>query len=180
MRRREIGVLASMWVATPWVVHAQGDAARVSAPNAVVISPKLVTSGQPSAAMLAQLGAQGFGAVVYLAPLTVYDAVREEPAILEKQGITFTHIPINFNRPSDADFEAFVAALQGFGDRKVLVHCQVNMRASSMVFLYRTIALKEAPEVAYEAVSRVWSPDGVWKQFIVTQLRKNGVAFDPY
>ena len=51
-------------------------------------------------------------------------------------------------------------------DRKVLVHCQINMRASSLVFLHRTIALKEDPRVAYEAVTAVWSPRGPWRALI--------------
>jgi len=48
-----------------------------------------------------------------------------------------------------------------------------------MVFLYRAIALREDPERAYEAVSRVWKPDDVWRRYIETQLSPYGVAFDP-
>lgn len=66
----------------------------------------------------------------------------------------FINIPIRFDGPTDADFEAFAAALKGLGERKVLVHCQVNLRASSMVFLYRAIVLKEDPKPAYDAVER--------------------------
>jgi hypothetical protein len=62
----------------------------------------------------------------------------------------------------------------------VLVHCQINLRASSMVFLYRAIAKKENPQAAYDSVTRVWKPDGPWMRFIKAQLEKNGVAFDPY
>jgi hypothetical protein len=68
--------------------------------------------------------------------------------------------------------------MTGLGSRKVLVHCQVNLRASSMVFLYRTIVLKEDPRVAYEAVSGVWSPEGPWRRLIETELRKHNVAFE--
>jgi hypothetical protein len=54
------------------------------------------------------------------------------------------------------------------------------MRASSMVFLYRVIVRREEPERAYEAVARVWSPSGPWKALLLAQLRKAGIAFDPY
>ena len=64
-------------------------------------------------------------------------------------------------------------------DRKVLVHCQVNMRASSMTFLYRVIVGGEKPD-AYEAVAKVWSPEGPWKRLLTDQLRKAGIAFEPY
>jgi len=49
-----------------------------------------------------------------------------------------------------------------------------------MVFLHRVISLKEDPRVAYDAVAKVWSPDGPWKALIQTLLRKNGVSFEPY
>jgi protein tyrosine phosphatase (PTP) superfamily phosphohydrolase (DUF442 family) len=152
----------------------------LDAPNVVEISPKLVTSGQPTAAALAALAEQGFGAVVYLAPPTVPDAVKEEPAILARQGIAYVNVPIDFMRPEARDYEAFAAAMAANEGRKVLVHCQVNMRASSMVFLHRVIAGREDPDTAYQAVARVWSPSGAWKRFLVAMLRSHGVSFQPY
>lgn len=152
----------------------------LDAPNVVPISPRLVTSGQPTAAALAQLSALGFGADIYLAPLTVSDAVRDEAAIVERQGLAFVNIPIQFNNPTEAHFDAFVAAMARFADRKVLVHCQVNMRASTMVFLHRVLVGGEPPEHAYEPVAKVWSPQGPWKRLMVDLLRKNRIAFEPY
>jgi protein tyrosine phosphatase (PTP) superfamily phosphohydrolase (DUF442 family) len=159
---------------------AEAQAPAFAAPNLVAITPLLVTAGQPSAEALARLGAAGFAGVIYLAPLTVPGAVRDEAAILERQSIAFSHIPIEFNEPDERDFEAFAAALSALKGRKVLVHCQVNMRASSMVFLYRVLVDKENPELAYEPVTKVWSPNGTWRRFIVSMLRKHGIAFEPY
>ena len=150
------------------------------APNRVDITPRLVTSGQPSAEALAGLAAQGFEAVIYLAPPTVADAVRDEALIVGRQGLLFVSIPIKFDSPTEKDFEVFTSVLSALAARKVLVHCQINLRASSMVFLHRVISLKEEPRVAYDAVAKVWSPDGPWKTLIQTLLRKNGVSFEPY
>lgn len=152
----------------------------LQAPNVVVISDKLVTSGQPGAGALSMLGAQGYGAVIYLAPPGMPDAVAGEAEIVRGQGLEYIQIPIDFGRPAASDVEAFAAAMQRLGERKVLVHCQVNMRASSMVFLYRATVRREEPDRAYEAVARVWSPRGPWKALIVSELRKAGVAFEPY
>ncbi|MES2150866.1 MAG: protein tyrosine phosphatase family protein [Pseudomonadota bacterium] len=160
--------------------HSFALEAPLQAPNVVVISPKLVTAGQPTAAALAGLGAQGFKAVIYLAPLTVADAVPAEAGIVRGQGIEFIHIPIEFGDPTEADYLTFAAAMNRLRDQKVLVHCQVDMRASSMTFLYRVLVNKENPELAYEAVSRVWSPRGVWKTLITTQLRKANIPFEPF
>ena len=150
------------------------------APNVVPLSPRLVTSGQPTADALSRLATQGFGAVIYLAPLTVPTAVAGEADIVRGQGLEFVNIPIKSGKPTEADFRAFIAAMKKFRDRKVLVHCQANLRASSMTFLYRVIVDHENPETAYESVTQVWSPEGSWKRLITTQLKKAGIIFDPY
>jgi protein tyrosine phosphatase (PTP) superfamily phosphohydrolase (DUF442 family) len=154
---------------------AQGPAL---APNVVEISPRLVTSGQPSAEALANLKALGFEAVIYLAPPTVHDAVRDEQLIVTRQGLTFVNIPIRFDNPTEADFDTFAGVLTGLGTRKVLVHCQINLRASAMVFLYRATVLREDPRIAYEAVTKVWQPEAAWRQLIEDQLRKHKIAFE--
>jgi hypothetical protein len=118
--------------------------------------------------------------VIYLAPPTVHDAVRDEQLVVTRQGLSFVNIPVPFDRPTEADFETFAGVPQGFGDRKALVRCQINLRASTMVFLYRAIVLKEDPQRAYESVTGVWVPDGAWRQFIRDQLRKHKVAFDTF
>ena len=172
--------LAAALPAHPFLQVQAAEPARFQAPNLVEVSPTLVTAGQPSAAALATLAAHGFAADIYLAPLNVHDAVRDEPEIVRGQGLAFIHIPIAFNEPDEADFVRFTEALAAFRERKVLAHCQVNMRASSMVFLHRVIVGHEPPEAAYEAVAKVWSPNGTWRRFIVGMLRRHQIAFDPY
>lgn len=160
--------------------QARAEELKIEAPNVVVISPLLVTAGQPTAGALAQLAQQGFKAVIYLAPPTVHDAVATEGDIVRSQGLEFINIPIPFGHPTEADFEQFADAMKRFKDQKVLVHCQVNMRASTFTFLYRVSKAHEPPELAYEAVARVWSPQGPWKRLLLSQLQKAGIAFDPY
>ena len=154
--------------------------AQSAPPNLVPINDHLVTSGQPSAEWLAGLKAQGFDAVIYLAPPTVEDAVKDEPLIVGRQGLAFVNIPIPFDKPTDRDYEVFAGIMKAMGLRKVLVHCQINLRASSMVFLYQAIANHEDPDTAYKSVVRVWAPDRAWKAFLQAELAKHGIAFEPY
>ena len=156
------------------------DVSALRAPNVVEISPLLVSSGQPSADALGKLAATGFQAVIYLAPPTVSDAVRDEAQIVARQGLVFVNIPVAFDNPTEQDFETFAGVLRGLAGRKVLVHCQVNLRASTMVFLYRSIVAHEDPRAAYEAVSRIWTPEGPWKRFVQLQLHKHAIAFEPF
>lgn len=152
----------------------------LNAPNVVIIDGSIFTSGQPTAESLATLRAEGFEAVIYLAPASVSDAVKEEPAILARQGIEFIHVPIPFATPAESHFDAVSAALDRFKGKKILVHCQVNMRASTMVFLYRVLHRKEAPAAAYDSVTQVWTPQGPWKQLAQGLLDKGGVKFELY
>jgi protein tyrosine phosphatase (PTP) superfamily phosphohydrolase (DUF442 family) len=150
----------------------------LKAPNVVAVSPLVVTSGQPDAAALRGLKAAGFEAVIYLAPPNVHDAVDGEAKIVAAQGLVFVNVPIRFGAPAEADFKVVTGALQALAGRKVLVHCQVNLRASSMVFLHRAITLREDPATAYADVARVWSPDPVWKPYIQGLLRRHGINFE--
>lgn len=147
-------------------------------PNLVQVSPSIHTAGQPSAKSLAGLKAQGIEAVVYLAPPTVSDAVRDEARIVGGQGIVFVNIPIVFGDPTARDFETFAAVMKALGPRRILVHCQVNLRASAMMFLYRTVVGKEDPDAAWKDVERIWTPREPWKGYITGILARNGVKFD--
>jgi protein tyrosine phosphatase (PTP) superfamily phosphohydrolase (DUF442 family) len=159
---------------------AQAAETQIQAPNVVPISTRLFTSGQPNLETLSSLSQQGFQALIYLAPPTSSDAVPGEAEIIRRQGMEFVNIPIQFGNPTQADFDAFVDAMNRFRNRKLLVHCQVNMRASSMTFLYRVIIGHEKPELAYESVARIWSPSGAWKKLITDQLKKANITFEPY
>ena len=150
------------------------------APNRVDISPALITSGQPTKAFLETLKDQGVEAVVYLAPPTVGDALADEPRIVGKQGLLFVNIPIVWEKPTPQDFQAFTRVMQALAGRKVYVHCQMNLRASSMVFLHRVITLKEPPDKAWESVQRAWVPNATWKKYILATLKANGVAYEPF
>ena len=173
--RRHFCLLA----ASPLALSSPAYAATLAAPNVVPINALLVTSGQPTVPALRNLAQLNFGAVLYLAPFTVNDAVREEPALLQAQGIDFSHVPIPFGEPTEDLFLKASEQILRFKGKRTLVHCQVNMRASCMVFLHRVIVEKELPAPAYEAVSKVWSPHGPWMSLLKQQLRKHRVDFEP-
>ncbi len=150
-----------------------------AAPNWVPIDGRITTSGQPNPARLAELGALGFDAVLYLAPPTVSDAVADEARIVARQGLLFMNLPIPFDAPTVEQAQTVLDLLRLLADRRVLVHCQVNLRASTMVFLYRAIVRREDPATAYEAVRQVWTPSGPWRRLMDEMLRRHGIRFEP-
>ena len=174
LARRKVSLLLAAWPI------GRSHAATLVLPNRVDISPLLVTSGQPPVASLASLSQEGMKAVIYLAPVSVAGAIAEEPALVTKQGIEFVHIPIPFGEPTEDHFAQCSAQLKRLRSKKVLVHCQVNMRASTMVFLHRVIVGKESPSLAYSAVTQVWSPQGPWLALVKRLLAKHKIDFEPF
>ncbi len=152
--------------------------AGIVAPNVRVISPLLVTAGQPDRASLQRLKAEGYAAVISLAPGNTADAVPDQAQILAAQGVEFVHIPVPWQSPEAGHLDAMASAMQRLKGKKVLVHCQMNMRASAFTFLYRTIHEKEDPARAWSEVKALWTPTNQWAGFVETQLRKHGIAFE--
>lgn len=155
-----------------------GDADKLPG-NYIEVTQRLSVSGQPTAAQLETLKSRGFQAVLYIAPPTVGTTVKDEPLIVGRQGLLYSNIPVDFGRPTAADFDAFSRQLAAWNDKRVLVHCQVNMRGSVFVFLHRVIHDKVPPDKAYDIVRRIWVPDKVWRAFLIDTLKQHGIAYDP-
>lgn len=148
------------------------------AQNHVVVDDRLHTSGQPAAAVLETLAKRGFDTVINLAPPTVQGAVAEERALLEAAGVGYVNIPVDFRNPTYENFERFSEALGAARGGQVLVHCQVNARGSAFTFLYRVVHEGVAPAEAYELVTKVWTPNEQWTQFVEGVLARHDVDFE--
>jgi protein tyrosine phosphatase (PTP) superfamily phosphohydrolase (DUF442 family) len=134
--------------------------------NTIEISPRITTAGMPAADQFAAIRAAGHRVVINLAPSNAMGAHRNEAALVAEQGMAYEHVPVDFAKPTMQDFDTFVAAMRRHASERVFVHCQVNMRASVFVYLYRVTELGEAPDVAYDAVTRVWQPSSQWRALI--------------
>src|SRR5690606_5687159 len=99
--------------------------------NYLKIDDTLTTSGQPTEAELQLIGDAGFNTVINLAPHTAANALPDERAVVERMGLDYVHIPVDFKNPTDADFEKFCEAMQARNNAAVLVHCAANMRVSA-------------------------------------------------
>jgi protein tyrosine phosphatase (PTP) superfamily phosphohydrolase (DUF442 family) len=145
--------------------------------NYVAATERLHTAGQPSAETLASLAEHGFELVINLAPPSSSGAVPDEGKLVAEDGPTYVNIPVIWQQPTYEDFALFSAVMNGARDRKVLVHCQLNMRASAFTFLYRVIHERVPPEEALEALRAVWIPRDQWATFTADVLARHGVDF---
>lgn len=87
------------------------------------VSASLGTAGQPSVDQFAMIRAAGYEVVINLALTTSDNAIANEGSLVAGLGMAYVHIPVDFARPTAADFEAFAGVLDAFRNRRVFVHC---------------------------------------------------------
>ena len=58
-------------------------------------------------------------------------------------------------------------------DKKTLLHCQVNARATAFSFLYRVLFEGVPVEEAKADMNTVWQPNEVWRDFIFEVMAEN-------
>ena len=155
--------------------QAQGDQEII---NYVAYSESLASSGQPTQAQLEAISRVGLERVIYLAFADHETSLRGEDRMVRDLGMQFVHIPVVWSAPTVADYELFAAVMRQSEGVNTLVHCQVNWRASSFVFLYRVIVLGVPMNDAVLALNSIWTPSDGWREFIVAVLKAHDLKPD--
>jgi protein tyrosine phosphatase (PTP) superfamily phosphohydrolase (DUF442 family) len=138
--------------------------------NFLQINPNLGTAGQPTREQFAGIKAAGYEIVINLVPPISTEALLDECEIVCTLGMQYMHIPVIWERPTAQDLERFLAAMRKYHDRKVFVHCVLNMRVSAFVFLYQVLVQGVPVETARMTMSKIWEPNPTWQRFINQQL----------
>jgi protein tyrosine phosphatase (PTP) superfamily phosphohydrolase (DUF442 family) len=137
-------------------------------------SPTFASSGQPTKEQLELLKDEGFERIVYIAFSNSGKAFADEDVVVKELGMDYVHIPVIWDQPTASDFYAFAGLMQRDADRKTLLHCQVNYRASAFSFLYRVL-YEDVPVAEAKAdMNSVWQPNATWRQLIFEILEENG------
>lgn len=139
--------------------------------NFRAVGDGLGTAGQPTESQFGLIREAGFEAVINLALPTSDNALAHEGSIVTGLGMSYVHIPVNFNAPTSQDFRSFCRVMEAFEGRRVFVHCAANMRVSAFVFLYRVLRQRVPPSEAEGDLHAIWQPDDVWSRFMQNQLQ---------
>jgi uncharacterized protein (TIGR01244 family) len=142
--------------------------------NYLKLSDEYATSGQPSADQVADIAAQGFQVLVNLGLSEAEYALEDERAVVESLGMTYVHLPVLWEGPTEANLRAFYATLDDNRYKKVFVHCAANMRVSVFTALYRIQRLGWEPDRALTDVRQIWVPNATWQGFIDKILKESG------
>jgi protein tyrosine phosphatase (PTP) superfamily phosphohydrolase (DUF442 family) len=134
--------------------------------NFIAVTDRLGTAGQPSEAQLRDVADAGFEVVVNLGLLDPRYCLADEAASVSSLGLSYHHIPVDFNAPQPDDLRRFLEVMDAAKDKKVFVHCAANYRVSSFVALYGESRLGWSPEQGDAHIRRVWEPNPTWAQLI--------------
>lgn len=156
-----------------------GDGAGLGLLNRIDYSPLLTTSGQPTEAELGQVASAGYDRVIFLAFTNHPKALNHEDDIVRGLGLHFVHVPVLWESPSLAEFEAFAAVMSAPSSDRTLVHCEVNFRASVFGFLYQVIYEEVDVDEAMSLMRTIWIPNDTWERFIARVLDQHGIRYEP-
>lgn len=138
--------------------------------NYYPVSPLILTAGQPSAEQIALIAQASCEVVINLARPTSPNALADEEALVAAHGMDYIAIPVVWEEPTLDDLARFFAAMEANQARKVFVHCVVNYRVSTFIYLYRVLRLGEDPDEAIWDLRSIWEPDEAWSAFIDTAM----------
>ena len=140
------------------------------------ISDTIATSGQPTAAEFKLIKKSGFEAVINLALPDSPHAIKNEASIVKKEVMEYLHIPVDFKSPKSTDLKLFFDLMEKYRDKKLFIHCALNMRVSVFIFLYKTIKQQWPVQNAIQDLQAVWTPDEIWQEFIDSSLKQHNIS----
>src|SRR5713226_5765453 len=130
------------------------------------LDDRITTSGQPTEPQLADLRALGIRHIINLGLHSHEKALPDEAASVSRLGMTYIHIPVDFQNPTDGDFAQFCSAMEQLKEVPVHVHCIANYRVSAFFYRYRRDVLGMDEAEARADMEDVWHPEGVWATFV--------------
>ena len=114
--------------------------------NFVQLTPTVGTAGQPRAEYFVDVAAAGYDVVINLAMADSDHALPNEGNLVASLGMTYIHMPVNFQTPRPTDVARFVGLMRSLdcesGDFKIFVHCVVNFRVSAFMYHYLKLAIR--------------------------------------
>ena len=139
-------------------------------------SATFASSGQPTKDQFSAIAENGFERIVYIAFTNNPNALPDADQVVKGLGMEYMHIPVTWDNPLPSDFYAFADSLRRDTDKKTLLHCQVNARATAFSFLYRVIYEGVDIAEAKADMNTVWQPNETWRDFIFAVLAENGMS----
>ena len=144
-------------------------------PNFLALSENVLTGGMPNQEQLADAAQRGVDLVINLAPHEVLNALPNETDLVTSLGMKYINIPVIWTTPTKAGLDRFMDIMDENKDKKILVHCQANFRATAFMALYRILRQGWNADEAMEGMQQIWDTEDypIWKMFIEENLKRS-------
>jgi protein tyrosine phosphatase (PTP) superfamily phosphohydrolase (DUF442 family) len=130
------------------------------------VHPNLATSGQPSFDEFALIASAGYEVVINLALTDASNVLAGEDRRVLELGMDYINLPLLFDHPSYTQTLRILDCLNSLQHHKVWLHCALNMRVSSLVYLYRIHHLMMDVLEAEALMHKIWIPNPMWLDLI--------------
>jgi uncharacterized protein (TIGR01244 family) len=134
------------------------------------LDDRITTSGQPTEQQLADIHALGIRHIINLGLHSHEKALPDEAASVSRLGMTYIHIPVDFQNPTDGDFAEFCSAMEQLKEVPVHVHCIAKHRVSAFLYRYRREVLGTDEAQARADMEQVWQPKACGRRLLVARL----------
>ena len=124
------------------------------------------TSGQPSETELSCIHALGVRHIVNLGLHSHAKALPDESKSVAELGMSYVHIPVDFQNPTALDFDRFSNTVAELAMVPLHVHCIANFRVSAFFYVYRRDVMGMDEALARMDMEAIWTPTGVWASFV--------------
>lgn len=132
------------------------------------VDDRIITGGQPTEEQLKAVAAEGVKAVINLATIDPRNSLPDEAGTVRALGMSYHHIPVEWENPKENDFEQFEKVMKQLPDQKILIHCAANFRVTAFYSLYamKNLGWSEAQGDALRASVWAGSNYPIWEKLI--------------
>ncbi len=140
--------------------------------NYIKINDKISTSGQPTLEELKMIADDDYKVVINLALSNSSLALENEDKLVSQLGMTYIHIPVDFENPEIDNLKIFLAVLNSFVNVKVWVHCAKNYRVTAFMYVFHKYFLKTPFENINLSMFDIWTPSKKWQELMKISLEE--------
>jgi len=136
--------------------------------NHFQVSDHIASSGQPTCEQFEEIASGGYHVVINLALPDHEKSIAHEGSVVTSQGMTYIHIPVPFDAPTEDHFASFSSYMDALREKKVWIHCIVNARVSAFLFRYLQESRGYTADQATTPILEHWAAqmDPVWREFV--------------
>ena len=125
-------------------------------------SENLASGAQPTEEEIAELKKDGFEVVYNISTSSAKNALPNEAARVEKEGMYYIHFPVDCTNLQPIHYETFEGIMNGVKNKKVFVHCGGNIKSSNLIHMYDVLGNEKDEAESLTTLREIQQPEDKW------------------